>query len=134
MPQQLNSIGTRYVGATHRLEDNSFITTSWFCFLMPLIPYKSERVLYKGSSSSFSIGSSNTAAHYSIIERVKLDTRLILKYYGITALLLLLPLATLLLSLAFLTINSGMIIFLITTIPFWIWGFLMTFQLALKAK
>ena len=95
MPSTFNGIGTKYVGASHRSEDNSFVTTTWFCILVPLLPLKSERVIYRGKTREHHFTSSRESAFYTVLQRVKLDTKQILKYYGIWAFLLLFPIITL---------------------------------------
>lgn len=86
MPSQMNGIGHRFVGASERRDDGSFITTTWFSILVPLIPLRSQRVEYL-SGMSFNNGK-RSVDNYRIVEQVSLDIKSILKYYGIWAILL----------------------------------------------
>jgi len=81
MPASWNGIGTTYIGARDRYPDGSFVTTEWFVILMiPIIPIRSSRVLYLGSSSGWRRHSNQ----YMIGEIVPNDIKHILSTYFIT--------------------------------------------------
>ena len=121
MPRMSNGIGTRYLGASDRHDDGSFVTTEWFVlFYVPLLPLKSQRVVYIGDYSS----GGQSIQSYSVREPAPLDKRLV----GIVYAWLFVPLA---LAAVILSIGSGatetirsvvsaiMLIMLIACIVFW---------------
>lgn len=133
MPSTFNGIGTKYVGASQRKEDNSFITTTWFCIFIPLFPLKSERVIYRGKTGVYHFASSRETDFYTVLEKVKLDTKQILKYYGISAILLFLPIIVG--SLMYGSNNSDYgAIFGVTIILLLAWWFLLAVNLIFKPK
>lgn len=91
-----NGIGTKFLGASDRLPDGSFVTTQWFTFIeLPLFPIRSDRVKYVGKETTErNISSIKEKVYYNIVGPANLDMGLIIKIYGSFALVLLLTIIT----------------------------------------
>ena len=90
-----NGIGTKFLGASDRLPDGSFVTTQWFTFVeLPLFPVRSDRVKYVGKETKNNISSIKENTYYDIVGPANLDKGLIIQIYGGFALVLLLTIIT----------------------------------------
>jgi hypothetical protein len=83
MPYTLNGIGTRYYGKRDFRADGSYITTEWVTFIyIPLIPFRSLRVMHLGSAEprfSIGVGSSD---NYAVCEKTIPNWRQVLCIYS----------------------------------------------------
>lgn len=83
-----NGIGTTFIGSKDQYPDESFATTEWFViFYFPIIPFRSVRIAFMGSSS----GWRRTTSKYLIIKSLPLDTQQIFSTYLIALATVLTP-------------------------------------------
>ena len=74
--------GTGFRSDTPLLQDGTFITTKWITlFYVPIIPLRSYRVKYLGSSSEFHFTGFSSTSQYQIMQKIPWDTREVIKFW-----------------------------------------------------
>jgi hypothetical protein len=82
MAYSIWGFGTGYRSDTSLLPDGTFITTKWITlFYVPIIPLRSYRVKYLGSSSEFHFTGFSSTSQYQIIQKIPWDTRRAIKFW-----------------------------------------------------
>ena len=81
MPTLIQGFGSAFIGQRDFRADGSFLTTEWACFLIPLLPVESVRVV-KAGTKAFPGGSET---QYRILERHRPDRKQVLSTYGFMA-------------------------------------------------
>ncbi len=81
MPLSVNGTGTRFYG--NRTDDKyGTVTTQWFTiYFVPLIPIRSMRISYAGSS----VGLLSSSTHYQVLEKLPLQWGQVVRVYGFLA-------------------------------------------------
>jgi hypothetical protein len=80
MPFTFRGIGTSNYGSRDFRPDGSYVTTQWFVVIyMPVVPWKSERILPVGQNWNYLLFGSR---RYQVIEPVPLYLPQILMVYG----------------------------------------------------
>ena len=77
MPRLRNGMGSMFLGSNNQYPDRSFVTTEWLVILIPIIPVRSMRVAYFGTSH----GLFRTTKEYIEIEKPSLDWQQVFTIY-----------------------------------------------------
>jgi hypothetical protein len=82
MAYSLWGFGTGFRSDTPLLPDGTFITTKWITlFYVPIIPLRSYRVKYLGSSSEFHFTGFSSTSQYHIMQKIPWDARKVTKFW-----------------------------------------------------
>jgi hypothetical protein len=118
MPKTFNGIGTKYLGASDRQSNGSFVTTEWFViFDFPVIPLRSQRVQYLNARSNVT----RTTELYNIVVQLPLNAKQVLKTYATLGGTLAAGILLLLIGLSSERAEGLCIGYLLFFIVFWIW-------------
>jgi len=81
MAYSIWGFGTVFRSDTSLLPDGTFIATKWITFFyFPIIPLRSYRVKYLGSSSEFHFTGFSSTSEYQIIQKIPWEMRGNVKY------------------------------------------------------